>query len=503
MHGIGKNNQLPWKIPKELEHFKQMTTNKIVVMGYNTYKSIGKLLPNRTNIILTRHHKNNVEQGALTYQTAKSILKDFQNVDIYIIGGKLVYESFWPYADELIVSRLDHDYKCDVTFNPDLSDFKLFDEKKHKDFTIFFYRKKDNLNIKSSLSTFEENNVFNLNFKHFVGPFDLLLNLIQEKKMDILNLDLSLLASQYLDYIKKNMKNIDIEQTTDYLVMATYLIELKSKQIISKNSTEDKEDYDLFDNKERDRLVKHLIEYKHYREVLPELEKMQIDRFDMLGKESDSWESFQATNDTLIEAPLPNYVNPNTLINAMQRVFKRLQSKIINSPKIVIQELSIEEVQDEVFDIIKNSKLKQISLTELLNQVNPNKISQMYFVTCFVALLVLTRYQKIDMFQKKVNDEIYIELNTRVQSDEPEETIEEMIKRQEDFKRETEEYKKEILKRRAEEYRKKREDYLKAKYGDAYVSPDQYKKMSQEEKEKLKHKRIEIDTKLKKNSDGE
>ncbi|WP_052663072.1 segregation/condensation protein A [Mycoplasmoides pirum] len=497
-HGIGKNNSLPWKIPEEMEHFKKTTMNKVVVMGFNTYKSMGKLLPNRINIIMTKNHKSDVPKDALIYQTAKSVLKDFQDVDIYVIGGKLIYELFLEFADELIVSRLSNDFKCDTKFNPKLNEFNLIEKKSFKKFDVFYYRRKNDLNNISNSNLEPIDNIFNLSFLHFVGPFDLLLALIQDKKMDILNLDLAELTAQYLKFIKENMKNVDIEQITDYLVMATYLIELKSKQIIPSTDDENEEDYDLSNNKERDRLVKHLIEYKHYREVIPKLEELQLNRSQMIGKEADEWNAFQVSNDDLPEAPLPNYMNPDRLLVAMQRIFNRLKNKSINSPKIVVEELSIEDVQNEIYEIIKNSKSKQITLTQLLSKVDQNKLNQMYFVTCFVALLVLTRYQKIDMFQKKVNDEIYIELNTKPISNEPEETIEEMIKRQEDFKRETEEYRKQIMKQRAEEYQKKREMYLKEKYGDAYVSREEYRKMSDAEKLKLRERQKEIN----KNNNG-
>ncbi len=472
-HGIGKNNALPWKNPEEMEHFKKTTANKVVVMGYNTYLSIGKLLENRTNVIMTKRHKDAIPARALSYQTAKSVLRDFAGVDVFVIGGKATYELFWEFADELIVSRLPDDYKCDVRFDPDLSGFDLVDAKKHKTFEVFFYRKK-NLSAPGGQP---DAGVFNLSFSHFCGPLDLLLALIQEKKMDLLNLDLAELTAQYLAFIRAKMQDADVEQITDYLVMATYLIELKSKRIIPAADAQSQDDVDLSDNRERDRLVRHLIEYKHYREVIPKLEELQLTRSQMYGKETDEWNAFQISGADLPEAPLPNYVSPDRLLAAMQRVFARLRNKAANRPEIVIQELSVEQVQDEIFAIVSAYPKKRMSLSDLLAAIDPAKMSMMYFVTCFVALLVLTRYQKIDLFQDRPDGEIYIELNRRPETSEPEETIEQMIKRQEDFKRETEEYRKQILKQRAEEYRKKREEFLKQKLGAAYVPRDQYLKM--------------------------
>lgn len=498
--GIAKNQKLPWNIPEELNHFKKTTLNQVVVMGYNTFLSIGKPLPNRTNIVLTKKHKNHLNADVFIYSDLKKVFHDFASTDIYVIGGKKIYEQALEYANELIVSRLNKSYKCDLFLKLDLESFELKKVDKFDEFHVNYYvRKKANNNDNKKEALDEIDNIFNLKFENFSGPFDLLLNLIHEKKMDIMNLNLADLTDQYLKFIKKNINSVEIEQITDYLVMATYLIELKSKKIIPENDNEI--DLNLEDDKERDRLVKRLIEYKRYRETLPKLEQMQITRFGMFAKEQDNWKDFEAKNEDIPEAPLPDFINTSKLYQAMQRVFLRFKNKNILEQKIIVQELSVEEVQEEVYEIIKNSKTKRISLTRILNQVDRLKVNDMYFVTCFVALLVLTRYQKIDLFQHKDNDEIYAEITDPKRAEELQESAEEMIKRQEEFKRETEEYRKEIMKRRSEEYSRKREEYLKEKYGDAYVSREDFLKMTPEEREKLRAKQ-ELINKNKKSDNG-
>lgn len=494
--GISKNQKLPWNIPEELNHFKKTTLNQVVVMGYNTFLSIGNPLPNRTNIVLTKKHKNQLSENIFVYSDLKKVFHDFANTDIYVIGGKKVYEQALYYANELIVSRLNKSYKCDLFLKLNLESFDLKKVDKFDEFQVSYYVRKKTDNKNSKEETLDEiDNIFNLKFENFSGPFDLLLNLIHEKKMDIMNLNLADLTDQYLQFIKKNINSVEIEQITDYLVMATYLIELKSKKIIPEDDSEI--DLNIEDDKERDRLVKRLIEYKRYRETLPKLEQMQITRFGMFAKEQDDWKDFESKAEEIPEAPLPDFINTSKLYQAMQRVFLRFKNKNILEQKIIVQELSVEEVQEEVYQIIKNSKTKRISLTRILNQVDRLKVNDMYFVTCFVALLVLTRYQKIDLFQHKDNDEIYAELTDPKRAEELQESAEEMIKRQEDFKRETEEYRKEIMKRRSEEYSRKREEYLKEKYGDAYVSREDFLKMTPEEQEKLKAKQALINNKQK------
>ncbi|WP_052663391.1 segregation/condensation protein A [[Mycoplasma] testudinis] len=497
-HGIGKDNKLPWHLPEELKHFKETTSGGVVLMGYNTYLSIGKPLPNRTNVVVTRKHKDADIKGVVVYSNLKKAIKDFAKNDLFIIGGKTIFEQALKDADELIVTYLLDDYECDVKLKIKLDDFDVTKtDESNKQFKIIYYKRKPEKLTNISQDDADEmmhqvGTIFNLKFENFSGPFDLLLSLIQEKKMDIMQLDLAALTEQYLAFIKKNIKTVDIEQITDYLVMATYLIELKSKKIIPVD--ENQEDIDIENNKERDRLVKRLIEYKRYREILPELEQFQLRRLGLFGKEPDDWKAFQPDASVIPEAPLPDYINPMRLYQAMKKVFDRMRNKVPTIQKIVVQELSIEDVQAEIYEIIKNAKQKRISLTRILNSVDTLKVNTMYFVTCFVALLVLVRYQKIDLFQSGPNAEIYAELTDPKRLEEKEESPEEMIKRHEEFKKEAEIYKKQMAKERAEAYFKQREEFLKKKYGDAYVSREDYKKMTNEQKAALKEKQAKINS---------
>lgn len=105
--GIGKDNMLPWHIPNDLKHFKNITNGHTVVMGRKTYESIGKPLPNRTNIVLSRTHPEWSLQ--LILDTAK------QN-DVFIIGGSEIYNLFMPYADKLYLTLIHKNYECDKFF---------------------------------------------------------------------------------------------------------------------------------------------------------------------------------------------------------------------------------------------------------------------------------------------------------------------------------------------------------------------------------------------------
>ena len=102
---IGLNNKLPWHIPSELKVFKTITEDRNVVMGYNTYLSLGKPLPNRTNFVVTRREIN--IPGCIVVQDLSTI--SLSQEPLYIIGGQRIYEIYSSFADTFYISYI-HDY---------------------------------------------------------------------------------------------------------------------------------------------------------------------------------------------------------------------------------------------------------------------------------------------------------------------------------------------------------------------------------------------------------
>ncbi|WP_027121911.1 segregation/condensation protein A [[Mycoplasma] imitans] len=498
-HGIAKNNQIPWKIADELKHFKESTTNHPIIMGYNTYAAINSILDNRANIVISKKHQHELKNKneLFLYSDIKKALIDFSIVDLFIIGGKKTIENSLKYADQLVVSKLNQDYECDLFVNIDYDDFSLVDTKVHDQFVVEYWNRKPN--TKKPEDLIEELNInlnddfLNLSFKHFSGPFDLLLHLIKDKKMDIMALDLFELANQYFEYINKHMINLDV--VSDYLYMACELLRIKSDLSIPDFDSEEK--IDLNNDDERDRIVKRIIEYKRYSELLPSLQKMQLERFSLFSKEEDDWDVFKLTSNDLLEAPLPDYVNPKKLKKAMERVFEKLKIKTITEHKIVIEELSIEDVKTEILAIIKSLLNNQydhsVDLEKIFEKIDPKKLTLRYFVTAFVCLLMLVREQKIDLSQKSDDDLIYaclVDPSTIIYN---QESIQEVIERQQHDEKELAESIKKIQEERRKSFFKQREEYLKKKYGEYYVSREDYQKLSPEEKINIRINQRKID----------
>lgn len=147
---IGFDNQLLWHLPKDLKHFKDLTSEHPIIMGRKTYESIGKPLPNRTNIVISRK-KNWFEEGILIVGSIKEAVKFAKKIDenVFIIGGGNIYEQTMDIADRLEVTLVKADLKAD-TFFPKI-DGKVWaktgefchekDEKNQYDFCFQTYEK--------------------------------------------------------------------------------------------------------------------------------------------------------------------------------------------------------------------------------------------------------------------------------------------------------------------------------------------------------------------------
>ena len=124
---LGFKNDLIWKIKEDLKFFKETTIKHTVVMGRKTYDSISKPLPNRKNIVLTKDKNAQINEDVEVYNDPEKILKDYENEDIYIIGGESIYKLFLNKADRIILTEIQESFdKADTHFpNFDKSNFKI------------------------------------------------------------------------------------------------------------------------------------------------------------------------------------------------------------------------------------------------------------------------------------------------------------------------------------------------------------------------------------------
>ena len=114
---IGKDGTLPWQISEDLKRFRKITSNSVVIMGRNTFLSIGKALPNRENIIVSATLKS-IKKCLIanTLDEAINISKEkFPEKDIFLIGGYAIYKAGETFADTLYVTKVDVEVEGDVS----------------------------------------------------------------------------------------------------------------------------------------------------------------------------------------------------------------------------------------------------------------------------------------------------------------------------------------------------------------------------------------------------
>ncbi len=122
-HVIGFENDMPWHLPEDLKYFKAKTTGQTIIMGRKTFDSIGRVLPNRRNIVLTRQ-KIDFPEGIEVIQDIDLIYqwhKENPEQELFVIGGGNLYEQVLPYADRMYITEIGESFHGDTyfpTFHP-------------------------------------------------------------------------------------------------------------------------------------------------------------------------------------------------------------------------------------------------------------------------------------------------------------------------------------------------------------------------------------------------
>jgi len=132
---IGLNNKLLWHLPGDLAHFKKITMNHHMLMGWNTFKSIGKPLPKRISAVLTQDPTFKMD-GVLTYADLQSAIDDIKargESELFIIGGAMLYQSTIDLVDKIYLTRVDYDGEADTFFPKiDMSKWEVVQTENHE-----------------------------------------------------------------------------------------------------------------------------------------------------------------------------------------------------------------------------------------------------------------------------------------------------------------------------------------------------------------------------------
>lgn len=119
-NAIGKDNQLLWHLPADLKHFKEITSGHTIIMGRKTYESIGKPLPNRRNIVITRQKDLAITGVETVNSLADAIALCETGIELFVIGGAEIYHHALPETNRIYLTTVHKDYDAD-TFFPQLT----------------------------------------------------------------------------------------------------------------------------------------------------------------------------------------------------------------------------------------------------------------------------------------------------------------------------------------------------------------------------------------------
>lgn len=232
---------------------------------------------------------------------------------------------------------------------------------------------------------------YEVNLDEFNGPLDLLLHLIKKSKVNIWNIKLETIIDQYLEYLKK-FEKINLNIASSYLVMASELVEIKSRMLLP-NQEDDIEEEDP-----KEKLINKLIEYQRYKELTEEFKSLRENREEFYTKNpSNLLEYVDETKKVVIEN-----VTTTDLIEAFSRFLKRTELDKPLKTKITSVELSIDDRKKYIRDKLKS--FKKVNFFELFEVK-----SREYIIVTFLAILDMASKDEIIIIQENNFDNIYCE----------------------------------------------------------------------------------------------
>ena len=227
----------------------------------------------------------------------------------------------------------------------------------------------------------------------FEGPLDLLLHLIKESKMDIMNIEIEEITKQYMDFLDKQEK-MNLEISSEYLVLASELLEIKSRLLLPNNKDESLEE----EEDPRDELINRLIEYQAYKNITKLLQDKELLRKDIYTKTPENINNYVEESHE-IHAD----VSLDDLINALQKYYQRKADKKPLNTKVTINEISVTSRRHDIKRLLKDKK--RVSFFELFPVV-----SKEYIVATFLAILEMAKCRELIIKQEKNFDDIICEV---------------------------------------------------------------------------------------------
>lgn len=228
----------------------------------------------------------------------------------------------------------------------------------------------------------------------FEGPLDLLLHLVKTAKMDIYEIDTKYIIDKYLEFIESVPKD-DLDDASEYLVMAAELIHLKSRLLLNLDS--ESEDNDEFSINSEEDLKNKLIEYERYQNVTNVFKELEEKRNEFFTKLPENLNEFVDTKEKL-----EGNMDAELLKVALIELNKRMSYQKPINTRITRKEISVEERKEYIREFI--SKRKNVKFTDLFEEYSKDVV-----VATFLSILDMCKTQEITLRQDSNFGEIYIE----------------------------------------------------------------------------------------------
>lgn len=237
---------------------------------------------------------------------------------------------------------------------------------------------------------------YNIKIDDFEGPLDLLLHLIKEANIDIYDISIDEITSQYLDYINA-MESLDIEVDSVYLVMAAELMLIKSKSLLPNNESEQDDD-EVEEELTKESLITRLVEYEKYKELTKNFKVLELDRKNLYTKAPSNLNDI--TNEKFVN---DSDIGLDDLVSAFEKFLIRKDMEKPLNTKITNKEYSVRKRKSDIKNYLLKNKCAEF--TELFDVYNKS-----YIVVTFMSILELAKEEEVNLRQNCNFDKIYIEL---------------------------------------------------------------------------------------------
>ncbi len=228
----------------------------------------------------------------------------------------------------------------------------------------------------------------------FEGPLDLLLHLIKISEVDIYDIEIEKITNQYLDFIE-SMEEMNLTVASEYLVMASELIELKSRLLLPSNKDLGEDEYE---ENTRENLINRLLEYKKYKDMTETFKYLENVRKDICTKEPINFSEYKD-----IETINDGDITLDDLVNALNNFLKRKEEEKPIQTKITKKELSVKDRTNEIRSILKNKK--RVSFFDLFSIKTKE-----YVVVTFLSILEMAKKGELNIIQENNFNDIIINI---------------------------------------------------------------------------------------------